>query len=46
MTLSPRTFAAQLLGDSLKIVHWTIFALLRSVAPYVSGSLLKWTLYE
>jgi len=29
------TFAAQLLGDSLKTVHRTVFALLRSAAPYL-----------
>ena len=33
----PEPFAAQLLGDSLKTVHRTVFALLRSAAPYVEG---------
>ena len=31
----PEPFAAQLLGDSLKTVHRTVFALLRSAAPYL-----------
>ena len=39
--LSSRTFVAQLLGDSLKTVHWTVFALLRSAAPYDSGSFFR-----
>ena len=28
-------FAAQLLGDSLKTVHWTVFALQCRAAPYL-----------
>ncbi len=33
-------FATQLLGDSLKTVHWTVFALLRSAVPYVPQRLM------
>ena len=33
----PEPFAAQLLGDSLKTVHRTVFALPCSAAPYVEG---------
>ena len=34
-------FTAQLLGDSLKTVHWTVFALLRSAVPYVPQRLRR-----
>ena len=33
--LGASAFAAQLLGDSLKTVHWTVFALQCRAAPYL-----------